>query len=125
MREACLALLPALAVEYEPESRTLLPHHPDSQGCASDPRPVLPGVHAIRGPIDRHSSTISIHDIHFLVCRQPLANALCLPISQQIHNLVRLQVHEDAAEALAAPPTPIVNPNDAHLADLRERNQKQ
>src|SRR5712691_1452459 len=50
MREACLALapspalLPSLAVEYEHESRTLLPHHPDSKGCASDQRPVLPGA---------------------------------------------------------------------------------
>src|SRR5437763_2582957 len=69
-----------------------------------------------RGSIDIHSSTISTHDIHFRVCRQPLAHALCLAISQQIHNLVRLQVHKDAAEALAASPTPIVNSNDAHLA---------
>jgi len=59
------------------------------------------------------------------VCRQPLANALCLAVGQQIHYLVRLQVHEDAAEALAAAPTPIVHPDDMHLADLRQRDEKE
>ncbi len=59
------------------------------------------------------------------MCRQPLANALGLAVGQQIHYLVRLQVHEDAAEALAAAPTPIVHPDDMHLADLRQRDEKE
>jgi hypothetical protein len=77
------------------------------------------------GPIDIAASTISTHDIHFRVCRQPLPNALCLAVGQQIHYLVRLQVHEDAAEALATPPTPIVHPDDMHLANRRQRDEKE
>src|SRR5512135_1238433 len=75
--------------------------------------------------IDIGSPTISTHDLHFRVCSQPLLHALCFPIGQQIHNFVRLQVHEKSAKALATSPTPIVHPDDAHLANLRGWNQKQ
>ncbi len=89
--------------------------------------PPVRDLHSLRGSqgssIDIHRPTISTHDIHFWVGREPLANALCLPIGKQTNNLVRLQVHEDSAEALAAPPTPIVHPNNMHLAHLRQRDQ--
>src|SRR5258708_22188646 len=74
--------------------------------------------------IDIHLPTISAHDIHFRGCRQPLTNTLSLPISKQTNNLVRLQVHEDTAEALAAPPTPIVHPNNMHLANRHRRGTR-
>src|SRR6266566_1904995 len=77
------------------------------------------------GSIDIRLPTISTHRVHFWVCSQPLAHALCLAIRKQINNFVRLQVHENAAEALATSPTPIVNPDDAHVAYLRQRNQEE
>src|SRR5436190_23313786 len=71
------------------------------------------------GRIDIDGSTISTHDIDFRVCSQPLANTLSLPIRKQTNNFVRLQIHKDSAEALAASPTPIINSNNMHLSNLR------
>src|SRR5947209_17206075 len=77
------------------------------------------------GSIDRRLPTISTHHLHLWVGSQPPANALCFAISKQIHNFVRLQVHENAAKALATSPTPIVHPDDAHLANLWRREEKE
>ena len=74
------------------------------------------------GCIEIDESSISTHNIHFWVPRQPLANTLSLSISKQINNLVRLQVHKDGAEALAASPAPIVNADNAHWPNLRQRD---
>src|SRR5437764_8126247 len=57
------------------------------------------------GSIDIRLPAISTHNLHLWVCSQPPANALCFAISKQIHNFVRLQVHENAAKALATSPT--------------------
>ena len=84
---------------------------------------LLEGLHG--GSIDIRLPAISTHNINLRVCSQPLANALCLAIRKQINNFVRLQVHENAAKALATSPTPIVNPDDAHLANLRRRDEKE
>src|SRR5260370_145450 len=73
------------------------------------------------GRINIDGSTISTHDIDFRVCSQPLANTLSLPISKQINNFVCLQIHKDRAEALPATPTPIINPNNMHWPNLRQR----
>src|SRR5450755_1893013 len=80
---------------------------------------------ALGGSIDIDSSPVSTDHIHFWVSSQPCSHALCLPVGQQIHNFVRLQVHKNTAEALAAPPTPIIHSDDSHLTNLGERNQKQ
>src|SRR5437588_6166752 len=77
------------------------------------------------GSIDIRLPTFSTHNLHLWVGSQPPANALCFAISKQIHNFVRLQVHENAAKALATSPTPIVHPDDAHLANLWRREEKE
>ena len=51
--------------------------------------------------------------------------AICLPIGKQTNHLVRFQVHEYTAETLTAKPSPIVNPNNMHLTNLREGYQKE
>ena len=72
-----------------------------------------------------HASTVPAHNFDFWVLGQPLLNALRLPISKQINNFVRLQVHHDTAKALAASLTPVIYPDDSHFAHLRQRNQEE
>src|SRR5437764_15202236 len=69
------------------------------------------------GSIDIRLPTISTHNLHLWVCSQPPANALCFAISKQIHNFVRLQVHEHASKALAKSLTQIVHTDVADLVN--------
>src|SRR5437588_1140558 len=77
------------------------------------------------GSINRDASTIPAYHLNFRMRGHPPLHALRLAISQQVDNFVRLQVDENTAEALAAPPTPIVHSDDSHMAILRPRKQKQ